>query len=106
MTRTWSASENTKLIELFYDNKTVREMAAYFNCGKMQVYGRCGNNGLYFRDRKKLSEDYSKPVAEDINECERKCLKCREAFLSNGPGNRICGPCSHSNYGYAGVVYG
>lgn len=24
---------------------------------------------------------------------ERPCLRCRQPFLSDGPGNRMCGPC-------------
>ncbi len=31
---------------------------------------------------------YAKPVAT-----ERPCLRCRQPFLSEGPGNRMCGEC-------------
>lgn len=33
----------------------------------------------------------------------RKCLRCREDFLSEGPGNRICGVCKGSEDWRAGA---
>ena len=30
---------------------------------------------------------------EDIDVKPRRCLKCLQDFLSQGPGNRICGEC-------------
>lgn len=41
----------------------------------------------------------TKPVSE--NQKMRKCLKCGEMFLSDGPGNRLCG-CKGA---YAGVPF-
>ena len=106
MTRTWNKSENAELTVMFYDNKSANQMAERFKCSTLQVYSRCRNLNLYFRDRKRISEDYTKPAAKHFNKDHRICLKCEQTFLSDGPGNRICGPCATSNYGYIGVMYG
>ena len=34
---------------------------------------------------------------------KRVCLKCNQAFLSKGPGNRICKKCARINAGYGSI---
>ncbi len=51
------------------------------------------------------SEKNSKPEPDRTYEPqERKCLKCREEFLSSWPGERICRTCKSSSAWREGIA--
>ena len=51
------------------------------------------------------SEKNSKPEPDRTYEPkERKCLKCREGFLSSWPGERICRTCKSSSAWREGIA--
>ena len=41
----------------------------------------------------KYNKDFRKPELVDEKVKKRKCLMCLSMFMSEGPGNRICGEC-------------
>ncbi|WP_343562948.1 hypothetical protein [Kiloniella sp. b19] len=47
----------------------------------------------------------TKPVSDRVyNKKKRKCLKCRETFMSEWPGERICKTCKASTAWREGVA--
>lgn len=105
MARDNIAKSDALLIKLFNANTPIVEMAKQLDCTREQLYKRISQLGLSVRERNK--KGFIKQIEPNhINKVKRPCLKCKEDFLSDHKGHRICNGCSYTNAGYVGVVYG
>jgi hypothetical protein len=69
-----------------------------------QIYGIC-REGLLYVGVMSSSEKNSKPEPDIQYEPKtRKCLKCRDEFLSSWPGERICRTCKSSSAWREGIA--
>ncbi len=71
----------------------------------MQQKCRISTRLLLYIRAMSSSEKNSKPEPDrKYDTKERKCLKCREEFLSSWPGERICRTCKSSSAWREGIA--
>ena len=102
----WKRSDNLRLVSLFEQGKSPKQIAALMNRSVNSIYVKCRHIGLSFRERGKLDRHVALIKRKNVELTARQCLRCKVSFDSTGIGNRICPGCTKLNAGYVGVVYG
>ena len=88
--RLWTEDEGKRMLELRQMGQTPADIAKIMGASYLQVRGKLQKMGgrVVRPERKREME----PVAL----VKRQCLRCRNAFLSEGIFNRMCRSCKQS----------
>lgn len=111
----WTEERREELERLWWAMTPLREIAEHFGLAERSIANRIKQYGLPRRftragapipdiaamaarmpapaEKRWPSKTRSKPKPDDAERKRRKCLKCGNPFVSDGPGNRICKSC-------------
>lgn len=78
----------------------------------IKICKSCGCEFSAMLGKKRISRDKvycehcrrTRRPPKGLNRAKRRCINCREMFMSSGPGNRICARCRHANREYEGMA--